>query len=59
MNDWFRGTLGEVLRTRLREHAGPIDRAVALRYLDEHQYKGRDHGYRLWLLHSYLTFQGI
>lgn len=59
VNDWFRGTLGEVLRTRLREHAGPIDRAVALRYLDEHQYKGRDHGYRLWLLHSYLTFQVI
>lgn len=58
INDWFRGALGGALRARLQEYTGPIDRRVALRYLDEHQYQGRDHGHRLWLLHTYLTFQG-
>ena len=58
INEWFRGALGEALRARLQEYTGPIDRRVALRYLDEHQHQGRDHGHRLWLLHAYLAFQG-
>jgi asparagine synthase (glutamine-hydrolysing) len=57
VNAWFRGPLGENLLDRLQMQTGPVDRFEALRYLDEHR-RGRDHGYRLWLMHAYLAFQG-
>ena len=57
VNAWFRGPLGESLLDKLQTHAGPINRVEGLRYLEEHQGQGRDHGYRLWMMHAYLAFQ--
>lgn len=58
VNAWFRGQQGESLFDRLQTHTGPINKDEALRYLNEHRDKGRDHGYRLWMMHAYLAFQG-
>ena len=57
VNEWFRGSLGESLFDKLQTQAGPINRVEGLSYLEEHQRQGRDHGYRLWMMHAYLAFQ--
>ena len=52
VHQWFRGELGNRLAANLESHAGFIDTAEAQRLLVEHRSSRRDHGYRLWLLHT-------
>ena len=55
IHQWFREDLGERFRARLMSHRGVIAPDVGLKILREHQKGNRDNGYRLWMMHTYLT----
>jgi len=58
IHDWFRGRLGERLRSLANENISGILSAPAITaLLNEHKQGGRDHGYRLWLIYAYLLWK--
>ena len=57
LHDWFRGELGNELRTLLEAAAPPFDDRVVLNMLDMHKTGRRDHGIRLWGIYAYLTWK--
>ncbi|HEC05573.1 MAG TPA: asparagine synthase (glutamine-hydrolyzing) [Thiolapillus brandeum] len=55
---WFRGKLGDRLLTLAQENAdGPLSTTAVSELLEAHRHGGRDHGYRLWVLYSYLLWR--
>ncbi len=58
IHSWFRGKLGDRLLTLAQENAdGPISPDAISDMLKAHCQGGRDHGYRLWVLYSYLLWR--
>lgn len=56
---WFRGQLGDSLENLLFNSKGelPFDRDKILYLLNCHRGKGKDFGYRLWLVYVYLLWR--
>ncbi len=55
---WFRGELGERLLTLAHEDSdSPLSTEMIAALLSEHRLRGRDHGYRLWVLYAYLLWR--
>ena len=58
IHSWFRGDLGDRLLTLAHENSdGPISPDAVSDMLAAHREGGRDHGYRLWVLYSYLLWR--
>ncbi len=58
IHSWFRGKLGDRLLTLAHENTDGILSPKAIsELLNEHRKRGRDHGYRLWTLYSYLLWK--
>ena len=59
IHGWFRGELGDRLRDMAQACGNEVLRSkVVAALLDEHRSGSRDHGYRLWVLYSYLLWKG-
>ncbi len=58
IHSWFRGGLGDRLIALANENSdGPICPKVVSSVLAAHRHGGRDYGYRLWVLYSYLLWR--
>jgi asparagine synthase (glutamine-hydrolysing) len=57
IHSWFRGALGERFVELAQSPAHSLTRGVLHQLLADHRAGGRDHGYRLWLLYSYLLWK--
>jgi len=58
IHSWFQGRLGERLISLANEDIdGPISPEVVSNLLSAHRVKGRDYGYRLWSIYSYLLWR--
>lgn len=57
IHSWFRGALGARLMALAEaDRHGPLHVPALRNLLDEHR-AGRDHGYRLWVLYTYLLWK--
>lgn len=58
IHDWFRGKLGKRLLDIVNNSsASHLSSEYISSLLTEHQQKKRDHGYRLWLIYTYLLWR--
>ena len=58
IHSWFRGGLGDRLLALAHENSdGPLSPKAITELLTAHREGGRDHGYRLWVLYSYLLWR--
>jgi len=58
IHSWFRGSLGDRLIVLANEDTdGPLSPPAISDLLIEHREGRRDHGYRLWVLYSYLLWR--
>jgi len=58
VHSWFRGGLGDRLLALVHENSdGLLSPKAIMELLAEHREGRRDHGYRLWLLYSYLLWR--
>ncbi len=55
---WFRDALGDRLLVMVSEDkTSPLSAKAVSTLLAEHRERGRDHGYRLWVLYAYLVWR--
>jgi len=58
IHSWFRDSLGDRLLSLAHESTGsPLSPQAVSELLSAHRKGGRDHGYRLWALYSYLLWK--
>jgi asparagine synthase (glutamine-hydrolysing) len=57
LHEWFRGSLGTKLSDLLNDDPGPLQADFVCKLQKAHADRNRDHGYRLWLIYTYLMWR--